>query len=290
MQHNAQIIDGLAAAAKLRASLAVDIASASQKTGKRPGLEVIIVGEDPASQIYVRKKIAACEEVGIQSTKHILPAETTESELIELVEKLNGEDDIHGILVQLPLPDHIKSRHVLAAISPDKDVDGFHMMNAGRLVTHGGGLIPCTPLGCMMLIRSVHDKLEGLRATVIGRSQIVGRPMSHLLLRANCTVLTAHRHTKNLAEEIAASDIVVAAAGVPGLIKGEWIKPGATVIDVGISRIPAENGKTKIVGDVCFETAVKRAGAITPVPGGVGPMTVACLLHNTFTAFKNSLA
>ena len=289
MQHNAQIIDGLAAAAKLRASLAIDISAAHEKTGKRPGLEVIIVGEDPASQIYVRKKIAACEEVGIQSTKHILPKETTQAELIELINKLNGEDDIHGILVQLPLPEHIKSRHVLAAISPAKDVDGFHMMNAGRLVTHGGGLIPCTPLGCMMLIRSVHDKLEGLRATVIGRSQIVGRPMSHLLLRANCTVLTAHRHTKNLAEEIAASDIVVAAAGVPGLIKGEWIKKGATVIDVGISRVSAEGGKTKIVGDVCFETAVERAGAITPVPGGVGPMTVACLLHNTFTAFKNSL-
>jgi len=284
----AHIIDGIARASALRSETKAAISNL--ENGLVPGLAVILVGEDPASHIYVNKKIKACEEVGITSFQHKMPDNTSERDILGIIDTLNNDPAVHGIIVQLPLPDHMNSRTILSAIKPEKDVDGFHALNSGKLVTHGGGLIPCTPKGCLILLNDLHSDLAGMRATVVGRSQIVGRPMSHLLLKSNCTVLTAHRHTKNLADEIAASDIVVSATGCPGLIKGDWIKPGATVIDVGITRIPAPEkgaGKTKLVGDVEFDIARHRAGAITPVPGGVGPMTVACLLHNTFLAAQN---
>lgn len=285
----AQIIDGFSIAKNLRQSIRQQIIKYELASSKTPGLAVILIGSDAASEIYVKKKIAACEEVKIRSFEYKLPADSTENEILEVITQANNNPGINGILVQMPLPSHLNAKMIIEAISPHKDVDGFNITNSGKLVTHGGGLIPCTPLGCMILLNSIHNDLSGLRAIVIGRSQIVGRPMSHVLLRANCTVLSAHRHTRNLPEEVKASDIVISATGCPELVKGEWIKPGATIIDVGITRVTIGSStkqQARLIGDVCFEDAAKVAGAITPVPGGVGPMTVASLLRNTLSAFE----
>ena len=282
----AALIDGKAFAASLRArigALAVDFA---QVTGRRPGLAVVLVGEDPASQVYVGAKARACEEAGIASFEHRLPAETSEAELLALVERLNRDDTVDGILVQMPLPNGLDEQAVIAAISPDKDVDGFHVINAGRLSVGQPGFVPCTPLGCIILLKDRLGDLSGLEAVVIGRSNIVGKPMAQLLVDANATVTVAHSRTKNLAEVVRRADIVVAAVGRPEMVRGDWIKPGATVIDVGINRLPPTEDKPKgrLVGDVAFSEAAAVAGAITPVPGGVGPMTIAVLLRNTLVA------
>ena len=282
----AALIDGKAFAANLRArigALAVDFA---QVTGRRPGLAVVLVGEDPASQVYVGAKARACEEAGIASFEHRLPAETSEAELLALVERLNRDDTVDGILVQMPLPNGLDEQAVIAAISPDKDVDGFHVINAGRLSVGQPGFVPCTPLGCIMLLKDRLGDLSGLEAVVIGRSNIVGKPMAQLLVDANATVTVAHSRTKNLAEVVRRADIVVAAVGRPEMVRADWIKPGATVIDVGINRLPPtdEKPKGRLVGDVAFAEVSAVAGAITPVPGGVGPMTIAVLLRNTLVA------
>ena len=258
--------------------------------GLTPGLAVVIVGEDPASQIYVRNKGEQTLAAGMRSDTHKLPDTTTEAELLALVEDLNADPGIHGILVQMPLPAQIDSAAVLAAIDPDKDVDGFHVINVGRLSAGLPGLVPCTPLGCLMMLKDLLGDLSGLRAVVVGRSNIVGKPMAQLLLAESCTVTIAHSRTRDLPAVCREADILVAAVGRAEMVKGDWIKPGATVIDVGINRLPsrdpekAAEGKTRVVGDVSFDEAVKVAGAITPVPGGVGPMTIACLLMNTYTA------
>lgn len=254
--------------------------------GLTPGLAVVIVGEDPASQVYVRSKGKATAGAGMASFEHKLPTETKQDDLIALVKSLNDDPAVHGILVQLPLPDHLDELAVIAAVDPAKDVDGLHVINAGRLFTGGAGLVPCTPLGCMMLIRSVlGDDLSGKRAIVIGRSKLVGKPMAMLLMAKNATVTMAHSRTNDLPGECRRADIVVAAVGRPEMVRSGWIKHGAVVIDVGINRVPgAEEGKTRLVGDVCFDEAFKKAAALTPVPGGVGPMTIACLLANTVTA------
>ena len=283
---DAALIDGKAFAANLRArigALAVDFA---QVTGRRPGLAVVLVGEDPASQVYVGAKARACEEAGIASFEHRLPAETSEAELLALVERLNRDDTVDGILVQMPLPNGLDEQAVIAAISPDKDVDGFHVINAGRLSVGQPGFVPCTPLGCIMLLKDRLGDLSGLEAVVIGRSNIVGKPMAQLLVDANATVTVAHSRTKNLAEVVRRADIVVAAVGRPEMVRADWIKPGATVIDVGINRLPPtdEKPKSRLVGDVAFAEVSAVAGAITPVPGGVGPMTIAVLLRNTLVA------
>lgn len=283
---DAALIDGKAFAANLRArigALAVDFA---QVTGRRPGLAVVLVGEDPASQVYVGAKARACEEAGIASFEHRLPAETSEAELLALVERLNRDDTVDGILVQMPLPNGLDEQAVIAAISPDKDVDGFHVINAGRLSVGQPGFVPCTPLGCIMLLKDRLGDLSGLEAVVIGRSNIVGKPMAQLLVDANATVTVAHSRTKNLAEVVRRADIVVAAVGRPEMVRADWIKPGATVIDVGINRLPPtdEKPKGRLVGDVAFAEVSAVAGAITPVPGGVGPMTIAVLLRNTLVA------
>ena len=283
---DAALIDGKAFAANLRArigALAVDFA---QVTGRRPGLAVVLVGDDPASQVYVGAKARACEEAGIASFEHRLPAETSEAELLALVERLNRDDTVDGILVQMPLPNGLDEQAVIAAISPDKDVDGFHVINAGRLSVGQPGFVPCTPLGCIMLLKDRLGDLSGLEAVVIGRSNIVGKPMAQLLVDANATVTVAHSRTKNLAEVVRRADIVVAAVGRPEMVRAEWIKPGATVIDVGINRLPPtdEKPKGRLVGDVAFAEVSAVAGAITPVPGGVGPMTIAVLLRNTLVA------
>jgi methylenetetrahydrofolate dehydrogenase (NADP+)/methenyltetrahydrofolate cyclohydrolase len=286
----ARLIDGKAHAAALRARIAERVKALRQHHGFVPGLAVVIVGDDPASQVYVRNKGEQTREAGMRSDTHRLPESVSQDELLALVESLNADDGIHGILVQLPLPAHIDSAAVLAAISPDKDVDGFHVVNVGRLATGQPGLIPCTPLGCLMLLKELHPDLSGMRAVVVGRSNIVGKPMAQLLLAENCTVTIAHSRTRDLPAVCREADILVAAVGRPEMIRGDWIKPGATVIDVGINRVPSKDpakaaeGKTRLVGDVAFEEAVEVAGAITPVPGGVGPMTIACLLANTFTA------
>jgi len=282
----ATLIDGKAFAANLRAKLASEIAGLVAK-GHQPGLAVVLVGEDPASQVYVRNKAAQTLEVGMKSVEHKLPADTTQEALLKIVADLNADPTIDGILVQLPLPAHIDAPTVLLAIDPAKDVDGFHPVNAGRLATGLEALVPCTPLGSLMLLKDRLSDLSGLNAVVIGRSNIVGKPMAQLLLGESCTVTIAHSRTKDLPAVVRQADIVVAAVGRPEMVLGDWIKPGATVIDVGINRVPgAEPGKTKLVGDVHFASAVEVAGAITPVPGGVGPMTIACLLHNTVTAAK----
>lgn len=282
---SADIIDGKAFAAGLRAKVAAITASFATKAGRVPGLAVVLVGEDPASQVYVRSKHKATVEAGMESFEHRLPDTATEDELIALVRQLNADDTVDGILVQLPLPKHIDENHVIATIDPDKDVDGFHVVNAGRLSVGLHGYVPCTPLGCIMLLKDRLGDLSGLDAVVIGRSNIVGKPMAQLLLAENCTVTIAHSRTKDLADVVKRADIVVAAVGRPEMVKGDWIKPGATVIDVGINRVPgAEPGKTKLVGDVDFASASAVAGAITPVPGGVGPMTIAVLLRNTLVA------
>lgn len=282
----ARIIDGKVFAEKLRAKIATKVTELVRQTGKKPGLAVILVGENPASQVYVRNKAKQTVEVGMESFEFHLPPTTSEEELLNKIRELNVDDKVHGILVQLPLPDHINEEKVINAISPDKDVDGFNVINAGKLMTGQNSTVPCTPLGCLMLLKDIHGDLSGLNAVVIGRSNIVGKPMAMLLLRESCTVTIAHSRTKNLSEICRNADIIVAAVGRPQMVKANWIKKGATIIDVGINRMEA-NGKSKIVGDIDFENVKLIAGAITPVPGGVGPMTIACLLKNTVTAFCN---
>ncbi|MDR1826943.1 MAG: bifunctional methylenetetrahydrofolate dehydrogenase/methenyltetrahydrofolate cyclohydrolase FolD [Methylobacteriaceae bacterium] len=282
----AHLIDGKAEAAKLHAAVTTEVSRLAEK-GVVPGLAVVLVGEDPASRIYVRNKAARTRETGMRSIEHKLPAQTTEPELLALIRRLNTDPLVDGILVQLPLPGHINERIVLEAIDPGKDVDGFHPVNVGRLVTGVPGLVPCTPLGCMILLKSVLSSLNGLQAVVIGRSNIVGKPVAHLLLRENCTVTIAHSKTRDLPDVCAAADILVAAVGRPELVKGSWVKRGATVIDVGINRVAdpaAPDAKPQLVGDVDFADVFQVAGALTPVPGGVGPMTIACLLRNTVYA------
>jgi methylenetetrahydrofolate dehydrogenase (NADP+)/methenyltetrahydrofolate cyclohydrolase len=281
----AAIIDGKAFAQGLRARVAEYAASFAAEAGRKAGLAVVLVGEDPASQVYVRSKGKQTLECGMESFEHKLPADTPEADLLALVARLNADPAVDGILVQLPLPGHMDEQSVIAAIDPDKDVDGFHVINAGRLAVGLPGFVPCTPLGCIMLLKDRLGSLSGLDAVVIGRSNIVGKPMAQLLLAESCTVTIAHSRTKDLAEVVRRADIVVAAVGRAEMVKGDWLKPGATVIDVGINRVPgAEPGKTRLVGDVDFASASAVAGAITPVPGGVGPMTIAVLLRNTLVA------
>ena len=283
----AKIIDGKAFAANLRESLARRAAVLKNEHGLTPGLAVVLVGEDPASQVYVRNKAKQTVEVGFQSFEHKLDVETPEADLLALVETLNKDDAVHGILVQLPLPDHIDSQKVLDSIDPAKDVDGFHAINIGRLWSGMDALVPCTPLGCSLMLKDTLGDLSGLNAVIVGRSNIVGKPMAALLIKESCTVTICHSRTKDLPAVCREADILVAAVGRAEMVKGDWIKPGATVIDVGINRIDAPEkgeGKTRLVGDVAFDEAVQVAGAITPVPGGVGPMTIACLLVNTLSA------
>jgi methylenetetrahydrofolate dehydrogenase (NADP+)/methenyltetrahydrofolate cyclohydrolase len=282
---SAALIDGKAFAAGLRERVAHAAAHFNAKAGRPPGLAVVLVGEDPASDVYVRSKARACKEAGLRSTEHRLPASTTQVELLALVERLNADDTVDGILVQLPLPAPIDEAAVLAAVSPDKDVDGFHVVNAGRLATGVSGFVPCTPLGCLMLLKDRLGSLAGLDAVVVGRSNIVGKPMAQLLLGEHCTVTLAHSRTRDLAAVVRRADVVVVAIGRPRAIPGTWFKPGAIVIDVGINRLPPEaDGRSRLVGDVDFESTLDVAGAITPVPGGVGPMTIAVLLRNTLQA------
>ena len=280
----AYVIDGKAIAAKVRSDVAADVAWLKSQHGLVPGLAVVLVGEDPASKVYVRNKAAQTVEVGMQSFEYKLAEDTPEQVVLDLVAKLNADPNVNGILVQMPLPKHMDSNKVLELIDPLKDVDGFHPMNVGRLSIGERALAPCTPVGSIILAKSVKHDLSGLDAVVVGRSNIVGKPMAQLLLRENCTVTIAHSRTKDLPDVVRRADLVVAAIGKPEFVKGDWIKPGAIVIDVGINRILKPDGKGKIVGDVEFAEAVKVAGAITPVPGGVGPMTIACLLKNTVEA------
>jgi len=282
---SADIIDGKAFAANLRAKVAAMVPAFRAAAGRAPGLAVVLVGDDPASQVYVRSKHKATIEAGMESFEHRLPADASQEELLATVERLNADGSVDGILVQLPLPGHIDENLVIATIDPDKDVDGFHVTNAGRLAVGQPGYVPCTPLGCLMLLKDRLGSLSGLDAVVIGRSNIVGKPMAQLLLAESCTVTIAHSRTRDLPAVVRRADIVVAAVGRPEMVRGDWIKPGATVIDVGINRVPgAEPGKTKLVGDVDYAGASGVAGAITPVPGGVGPMTIAVLLRNTLVA------
>lgn len=286
----AQVIDGKAFAAKLRERVGEQAAKFETASGRKAGLAVVLVGEDPASQVYVRSKHKATVAAGMESFEHRLPDDTGEVDLLALVEQLNADPAVDGILVQLPLPDHLDEQAVIAAISPDKDVDGFHVTNAGRLAVGQSGFVPCTPLGCMMLLTDRLGDLSGLEAVVIGRSNIVGKPMAQLLLDANATVTIAHSRTKDLPGVVKRADIVVAAVGRAEMVKAEWLKDGATVIDVGINRLPPAEGaeKGRLVGDVDYAGAQGVAGAITPVPGGVGPMTIAVLLRNTVVAaFRN---
>ena len=279
----AKVIDGKEFAARVRAQVAAHVARLAEENGLTPGLAVVLVGEDPASQVYVRNKHASTVEVGMASFEHRLPAKTREADLLGLIDRLNADPAVHGILVQLPLPRHLNSELVINRIDPAKDVDGFHISNVGLLGTGQKSMVPCTPLGCLMMLRDHHGTLAGLNAVVVGRSNIVGKPMAQLLLGDSCTVTIAHSRTKDLAETCRRADILVAAVGRPEMITGEMVKPGATVIDVGINRIERD-GKAKLVGDVHYASAAKVAGAITPVPGGVGPMTIACLLANPLTA------
>ncbi|WP_332691835.1 bifunctional methylenetetrahydrofolate dehydrogenase/methenyltetrahydrofolate cyclohydrolase FolD [Devosia sp.] len=282
----ARIIDGKSFAEGLRGRVAGHVARLKSEHGIIPGLAVVIVGHDPASQVYVANKARQTAEVGMASFKHELPEDTTEAELLELVHRLNNDPQVHGILVQLPVPAHIDAIKVIEAIEPSKDVDCFTPANVGKVQIGLPGPVSCTPLGCLMLLRNQIGSLAGLNAVIIGRSNLVGKPMMQLLLRENCTVTVAHSRTRDLAEVVRRADIVVAAVGRPEMVKGDWIKPGATVIDVGINRVPAPDrgeGKTRLVGDVAYAEAAAVAGAITPVPGGVGPMTIACLLANTIT-------
>ena len=278
------MIDGKAFAAGLREKVAGLVPAFEAAAGRKPGLAVVIVGEDPASQVYVRSKGKATEAAGMASFTHKLPAETSEADLLALVRQLNDDASVDGILVQLPLPKHIDESRVIATIDPDKDVDGFHVVNVGRLATGLNGFVPCTPLGCLMLLEDRLGDLTGLNAVVIGRSNIVGKPMAQLLLFRSCTVTIAHSRTKDLPALCRTADILVAAVGRPEMVKRDWIKPGATVIDVGINRIDNGEGGTKLVGDVDFAEASEVAGAVTPVPGGVGPMTIAVLLRNTLVS------
>jgi len=287
----AQIIDGKKIAADVRAQVAAEVQRLVSENGLKPGLAVVLVGEDPASKVYVKNKAQQTVEVGMNSWEHRLPAETSEADLLALVDKLNNDRACHGILVQLPLPKHINSEKVLNSINPDKDVDGFHPVNVGRLWVGERALVPCTPTGSVILAKTVAPSLAGMNAVVIGRSNIVGKPVAALLLRENCTVTVAHSRTKDLAGVVKGADLVVAAVGIAEMVRGDWIKPGAIVIDVGINRITGPDGKGKLVGDVNYAECAKVAGAITPVPGGVGPMTIACLLRNAAqaAAMQNNL-
>lgn len=279
----ARIIDGKAYAAGLGERIAASVAALAAEAGNPPGLAVVLVGNDPASGVYVRSKGKMARQVGMVSFEHVLPEEAKQEELLGLIAELNADDAVDGILVQLPLPSHIDQRAVISAIDPEKDVDGLHPVNAGRLASGLPGVVSCTPLGCLMLLRSTIGDLAGFDAIVVGRSILVGKPMAQLLIAENCTVTIAHSRTRDLAAKVAQADIVVAAVGHAEMIKGDWIKPGATVIDVGTSRV-LRDGKTRLVGDVEFAGAERRAGAITPVPGGVGPMTIMSLIHNTLAA------
>ncbi len=279
----ATVIDGKAFAAKVRGLVQAEVAKLKETHGVTPGLAVVLVGEDPASQVYVRNKHASTVEVGMASFEHRLAVDTSEADLLALIGRLNGDPAVHGILVQLPLPGHLNSELIINTIDPAKDVDGFHISNVGLLGTGQKSMVPCTPLGCLMMLRDHHGSLSGLNAVVVGRSNIVGKPMAQLLLGDSCTVTIAHSRTKDLAAVCRGADILVAAVGRPEMITGDFVKPGATVIDVGINRIERD-GKAKLVGDVHYASAAAVAGAITPVPGGVGPMTIACLLANTVTA------
>lgn len=288
----AQLIDGKIYAERLRTQVAGEVAQLRVDYGIQPGLAVVLVGEDPASEIYVRSKGEHSLAVGMHSVTHRLPADTAQHDLLRLVGELNADPLIHGILVQLPLPRHLDERAVLAAINPDKDVDGLHVVNAGRLASGIPALTPCTPLGCMILLKETVGDLTGKRAVVVGRSVLVGRPIAQLLLQADCTVTIAHSRTQDLPTVCREADVLVAAVGRPRMIRGDWIKPGAAVIDVGINRVPFDDpvkaaaGRTKVVGDVHFKEAMEVAGWVTPAPGGVGLMTVACLLQNTVTAAR----
>ncbi len=280
----AQLIDGKSIAAALRAEVAERVKSFQAKAGRAPGLTVVLVGDDPASQVYVRNKGVQTREAGMVSDEIRLPASIPQADLLAVIARLNDDDAVDGILVQMPLPRHIDSNAVIAAIDPAKDVDGLHPVNAGRLAQGMQALTPCTPLGCMILLEKSGVKVAGANALVIGRSILVGRPVAALLLAANATVTIAHSQSRDLAALCRQADIVVAAVGRPELVRGDWIRPGAAVLDVGINRMPGEGGKSKLIGDVHFASAVETAGLITPVPGGVGPMTIACLLQNTLTA------
>ena len=280
----ASVIDGKVIAAELRTRVAAEVARVKQDHGLTPGLAVVLVGSDPASEVYVRSKHKQTQEAGMASFEHVLPADVAQADLIALVQKLNNDASVHGILVQLPLPKGLDTQAVINAIDPAKDVDGLHPVNAGRLASGMDALSPCTPLGCIILAKSVHESLEGMNAIVIGRSNLVGRPLVQLLLNENATVTIAHSRSRELPKLTAQADLVFAAVGKSEMVRGDWIKPGATVIDVGINRLPAADGKSKLVGDVAYQEALKTAGAITPVPGGVGQMTVACLLVNTLRA------
>ena len=281
---SAQIIDGKAFAAKVRGQVAEHVTRIKEENGITPGLAVVLVGEDPASQVYVRSKGKQTVEAGMNSYEHKLDADTSQDDLLKLIADLNADKDVHGILVQLPLPKHLNEDLVINSIAPEKDVDGFHISNVGLLGTGQKSMVPCTPLGCLMMLRDYHGSLSGMNAVVIGRSNIVGKPMAQLLLGDSCTVTIAHSRTKDLPAVVRGADIVVAAVGRPEMVPGDWIKPGATVIDVGINRIDKPEGGTRLVGDVDYTSCAEVAGAITPVPGGVGPMTIACLLANTVTA------
>ncbi len=280
---SATIIDGKAFAAKVRGKVAEHVARLKSDYGIAPGLAVVLVGADPASEVYVRNKGIATRETGMQSFEHKLPADVSAAALYALIDRLNADPTVHGILVQFPVPGHLSEAEIVARIDPAKDVDGLHVLNAGLLATGGRAMVSCTPLGCLMLLRDQLGSLAGMNAVVVGRSNLVGKPMAQLLLRDSCTVTIAHSRTRDLAAVCRGADILVAAVGRPRMITGDFIKPGATVIDVGINRI-AQDGKTRLIGDVDFASAVAVAGAITPVPGGVGPMTIACLLANTVTA------
>lgn len=282
---SAQVIDGKEVASEVIEIVKTATQRLINDTAVTPGIAVVIVGEDPASQVYVRNKAKQTVEVGMRSIEHKLPADAKESELLDLIETLNQTADVHGILVQLPLPAHINESKVINSVSHDKDVDGFHLINVGRLNTDGAGVVPCTPLGCLMMLKNHLGDLSGKNAVIVGRSNIVGKPMAALLLKANCTVTIAHSRTASLEAVCQQADILVAAVGRPEMIPGSWVKPGATVIDVGINRIEID-GKQRLVGDVDFTSVSEVAGAITPVPGGVGPMTIACLLHNTVQQAK----
>jgi methylenetetrahydrofolate dehydrogenase (NADP+)/methenyltetrahydrofolate cyclohydrolase len=281
----AKIIDGKAFAEGLRRRIGEAVAGIRSQGGAVPGLAVVLVGDDPASRVYVRNKAAQTREAGMNSFEHRLSAETSEGELLALIRRLNADPAVDGILVQLPLPKQIDAAKVLDAIDPEKDVDGFHLVNVGRLATGLPGPVPCTPLGCLMLLKDRLGDLAGRRALVLGRSNIVGKPMAQLLLKENCTVTIAHSRTRDLPAECRRAEILIAAVGRPEMVKGDWVQPGAVVLDVGINRVE-QGGKARLVGDVAFSEALPVAGAITPVPGGVGPMTIACLLQNTLTAFR----
>jgi len=280
----ASIIDGKIIAAELRGRVAAEVTRVKSEHDLTPGLAVVLVGSDPASEVYVRSKHKQTQDAGMASFEHKLPADVAQTDLIALVEKLNADSTVHGILVQLPLPKGLNTEAVINAIDPAKDVDGLNPINAGRLASGMPALSPCTPLGCIILTKTVHKSLEGMNAIVIGRSNLVGRPLVQLLLNENATVTIAHSRSRDLAKLCAQADLVYAAVGRPEMVRGDWIKPGATVIDVGINRLPSAEGKTRLVGDVAYQEALQTAGAITPVPGGVGQMTVACLLVNTLRA------